>query len=99
MHGDRIAADYVTRDIQAKDPDFDPETFERRIRGAFTKIQQQWCQQNLDPVMSWLSDGVAERWQVLLDEQKARGERDQIDDLHISAVKLVELQHEGALMP
>ena len=89
---DRISADRVVTRLQHIDSAFDAAAFERRIRAAFHKIQQHWCQQSLQPVMSWLSDGVAERWQVLLDEQRQRGERDDIEALHIDAVKFVDLE-------
>ncbi|MGA2441090.1 MAG: TIM44-like domain-containing protein [Tepidisphaeraceae bacterium] len=72
------------------DPGFSIDRFAQRARLAFMKIQQSWCGQDLGAVRPFVSDGVYERFSLQIEEQKALGYRDQMEQVAVGAVSLVE---------
>lgn len=56
-----------------RDPAFNPDAFKKRVSSAFLKIQDAWSRQNMAPARAFVSDGVMERFTLLLDMQKAQG--------------------------
>jgi hypothetical protein len=84
------------RRLQARDPSFDPEAFKLRVRAAFRKTQVAWCAQDLTAIRPFVSDGVHERFALQLDEERALGYRDRMDDLTVDGVSIVHAGFEGA---
>ena len=75
---------------EGADANFNVDQFSQRVRLAFTKIQAAWCAQDMNSVWPFISDGVHERFSIQIDEQKALGYQDHLDDISVEAVTLVE---------
>jgi uncharacterized tellurite resistance protein B-like protein/predicted nucleic acid-binding Zn ribbon protein len=78
----------IVASLRENDPAFDEAAFLSRVRMAFGKIQQAWCNQNLTTVRPFISDGVYERFSLQFDEQRAEGLRNQLDDLNIGDIEI-----------
>ncbi|MEK7394158.1 MAG: hypothetical protein AAB214_16490, partial [Fibrobacterota bacterium] len=66
----------------------------RRVRNAWPKLQQHWGEQRLDPVRSFLSDGMQIRTQIQLDAIRRRGVRNVLEGATVQRVKTID-QAEG----
>jgi uncharacterized tellurite resistance protein B-like protein/endogenous inhibitor of DNA gyrase (YacG/DUF329 family) len=75
---------------QSVDANFNIDQFSQRIRVAFMKIQEAWCAQKLDSVWPFISDGVHERFSLQIDEQKAMGFQDHLENISVDDITLVE---------
>jgi hypothetical protein len=69
--------------IREHDPAFDPGAFCNRVGNGFIKLQQAWCEQNLQAVRPFISDAVHERFSLQFAEQRAEGYRDYMDRIGI----------------
>lgn len=69
--------------LSQNDPNFDQATLLSRAQTAFLKLQDAWCNQQLQPVRPFISDGIHERFSLQFEEQKERGYRDHMDDLQV----------------
>jgi hypothetical protein len=78
-------------DLRRRDPQFDEERFYQRVADAFLKIQRAWCDQNLQPVRAFISDGIHERFSLQFDEQRARGYRDHMEDVVVQQIALAQV--------
>jgi uncharacterized tellurite resistance protein B-like protein/predicted nucleic acid-binding Zn ribbon protein len=76
--------------MSAADPKFNIDQMGQRVRMAFMKIQDAWCKQNLSTVRPFISDGVHERFSLQIEEQKAFGYQDRMENVAIASVILVE---------
>ncbi len=76
--------------IREKDTNFDEAAFLKRIRTAFTKVQQAWCKQDADKVRAFISDSIHERFLLQFAEQKDLGYRDQMEEINIQNAMLVQ---------
>jgi hypothetical protein len=72
------------------DADFNVNQFAGRVQTAFMKIQNAWCAQDMNPVWPFISDGVHERFTLQLDEQKALGYQDRMEQIGVDSITLVE---------
>lgn len=73
----------LVAELQRADPDFDVDAFLARVRIAFQRAQDSWCQQDLEPVRAFLSDGVFERFSLQIEEQQRDGWRQGMEDTQI----------------
>ncbi len=78
------------------DPTFNVDQMAQRVRTAFLKIQDAWCEQNLTAIRPFISDGVHERFALQIEEQKAFGYLDHMDHVAVNSVALVEF-YEGSV--
>lgn len=78
----------LVQQVRHVDPTFDAPTFFVRITNAFLKIQSAWSAHDLRPIQPFVSDGVYERFALLVREQKSLGYRDRIDHAKVSRVSL-----------
>lgn len=69
--------------LKQRDASFDPAAFLQRFGKAFMKIQHAWCNQVLTTVRPFISDGIYERFSLQIDEQKALGYRDHMENITI----------------
>ena len=81
------AADLVST-IQSHDPNFDPNAFCNRVAAGFLKLQSAWCNQNLQEVRPFISDGIHERFSLQFAEQKAQGYHDRMDGVGIDQLMI-----------
>ncbi|HEX4795140.1 MAG TPA: TIM44-like domain-containing protein [Humisphaera sp.] len=81
--------------LRAHDPLFDEGGFARRVDAAFRKIQQAWCDQNLDAVRAFISDGVHERFLLQFAEQRDAGWRDRMEGLTIQSIEIAQVESDG----
>jgi uncharacterized Zn finger protein (UPF0148 family) len=65
-----------------------------RIGAAWPKLQKAWGEQRLDPVRSFLSDGMQIRTQIQLDAIRRRGVRNVLEGATVHRVKTID-QAEG----
>jgi hypothetical protein len=61
--------------LKANDPAFEETRFLARVKLAFEKAQTSWCEQELDPLRPFVSDGVFERFSLQVEEQIGDGWR------------------------
>ncbi len=87
--------DNVLGNLQAVDPAFQTRIFMNRVHSGFLKIQNGWCQQDLTAARIFLSDGVYERFQLQLQEQKDLGYHDQMEEITISNLWLEDFSTGG----
>ena len=52
------------------------------------KIQHAWCQQDMQPTRAFVSDGIFERFTLQIQEQKALGYRDHMEQIRINSLHL-----------
>lgn len=81
--------------VRKDDPEFTKAAFLARVMPAFRKLQDAWCAHDLEPVRPFISDGIHERFQLQLAEQRDLGYRDRMDDLTIDATELAHFRTEG----
>ena len=75
---------------ESADANFNVDQFSQRVRLAFMKIQAAWCAQDMNRVWPFISDGVHERFSIQIDEQKALGYQDHLDQISVDGITLVE---------
>lgn len=71
-------------------PGYDPH-LAARIEAAWPRLQKAWENQNLDPVRSFLSDGMQVRTQIQLNALKRRGIRNALQNAKVRHVELAEI--------
>ena len=81
--------------LQERDPSFNVDGFYQRVSGAFMKIQEAWCAQQLSAVRPFISDGVHERFRLQFLEQQAEGTRDRMSGISIEQVQLVQISSDN----
>ncbi len=84
----RIAAGTGVQAFQAADPGFVPALFLPRAEKVFTRVQEAWSAGDMTPVCHLLSDGVFERFQLLLELQRREGRVNKLEDLDVVKVSL-----------
>lgn len=84
------------RALQQADPGFNLAAFRTRLTDAFGKIQEAWCEQRLELVRPFVSDGIHERFSLQLMEQKDLGYRDHMEDLNVTSCQLAQLVSSGS---
>ncbi|MBI5239182.1 MAG: TIM44-like domain-containing protein [Elusimicrobia bacterium] len=75
--------------LRRRDPGFEPEAFLSRVRGAFLKVQEAWCAQDMAPARAFVSDGVMERFGIQLVMQKSLGKRDRMERVEVREARLL----------
>ncbi len=69
--------------MRQRDATFVPMAFLGRVQKAFLRIQHAWCNQDLDDVRAFISDGIYERFSLQILEQKEFGWRDHMENIRI----------------
>ncbi len=82
----------VAGQLKERDPAFDERRFLARVENAFRKAQSSWCAQNLEPIRSFVSDGVYERFSLQIEEQKLDDWRQGMDNLTCGPLTLLHLE-------
>lgn len=84
----RVWADMILR----MDPEFQEPRFLQRVEAAFHKAQTSWCEQSLEPLRPFVSDGVFERFSLQIEEQKQDGWRQGMLGLRVGSLELVHVE-------
>ena len=79
-------------DLKKKDPSFDKNTFLQRVQQGFIKLQNAWCEQNLNTVRPFISDGISERFQLQFLEQKEQGIRDHMENIELIDITIAQIE-------
>jgi hypothetical protein len=82
----------VADQLRTSDPSFDEARFLGRVQQAFQRAQSSWCAQSLEPIRSFVSDGVFERFSLQIEEQQRDGWRQGMDGLVCGRLSLVHLE-------
>jgi hypothetical protein len=69
--------------IRRRDPDYDEGAFLARTAKAFLAIQEAWGAQDMSKARAFISDGVFERFQRQIAEQKSRGFRNSMTQVQV----------------
>ena len=80
------------REMRTADPGFDRDRFAERVRAGFTKLQSAWCEQNLQSVRPFISDGIHERFSLQFAEQRALGYRPHMEGLNILECRIAQVE-------
>ncbi|MEM7811240.1 MAG: TIM44-like domain-containing protein [Planctomycetota bacterium] len=75
--------------IAARDPGFDLGGFKQRAEATFVAVQDAWSAGDLTPVEGLLSDGVRERFELLLAIQRAAGKRNVLKGVRVTLCRVV----------
>jgi predicted lipid-binding transport protein (Tim44 family)/uncharacterized tellurite resistance protein B-like protein len=78
--------------LQELDPTFDKQHFIKRIENGFLKLQDAWCMQNIEKVSPFISDGIAERFQLQFLELQSNGEQNLMDNIQIHSLDIVHIE-------
>lgn len=89
---DQVRLQAMFSKIRERDPDFLPEAFLQRAGQAFLKVQEAWSAQDMAPARAFISDGVAERFGVQLEMQKADGKRNVMENVTVQEASIVEVE-------
>jgi hypothetical protein len=73
--------------IRARDPHFEESAFLGRASGSLLKIQEAWSAQDMAKARAFVSDGVFERFTRQIDEQRARGLRNLVENVSVLAAE------------
>jgi len=71
--------------LRVRDPGYSEEVFLERASGAFLAIQDAWSNQDMTKARAFISDGVHERFTRQIAEQKARGVRNRMTGVDVTA--------------
>lgn len=82
--------------LEQEDPAFDPAGFCGSVRKGFEKVQAAWSAMQLEPIRPFVSDGVFERFSLQIEEMKALGYRNVVENLRILSVQIVQIQLDDA---
>ena len=74
--------------FRSRDPGFSEDLFLRRTEAVFRRVQEAWSAGDMTPTCALLSDGVFERFQLLLDLQRREGRRNTLASLKVRKVSL-----------
>jgi uncharacterized Zn finger protein (UPF0148 family) len=77
--------------LKQADPMFDESSLVRRARLAFHKVQDAWSLQQMENVRAFVSDGVFERFNLQIDEQKSLGYRNAMDNVAVQGVEFAQI--------
>lgn len=69
--------------IKHRDPAFNQAAFLSRVSGAFLAIQDAWSKQDMSGARAFVSDGVFERFNRQIAEQKEVGYRNSMSDVRV----------------
>ncbi len=88
----RSASVSAAKTLQAGDPAFDEGRFLERVKHAFLKAQRSWCDQDLEPLRPFVSDGVFERFSLQIEEQKEDGWRQGMAGTTVGPLAIVHVE-------
>jgi uncharacterized tellurite resistance protein B-like protein len=91
---DRISLDDGLSSIRRQDSNFDKGAFLDRIKIAFMKLQDAWSKQDLGQVRAFISDGIYERFSLQINDQKAEGVRDHMEEINVSSMSIAHAEVE-----
>lgn len=74
--------------VQTADPAFDERSFLTRVETAFRTAQTSWCDQDLEQLRHFVTDGVFERFSLQIEEQRGDGWRQGMSGLEVGPVTL-----------
>ena len=74
--------------IKAHDPTFDEVSFLASAEKAFFIVQQAWTEQKPELSRQVMADGLWQQHRTQIDDMKAKGKRDQMDDLAINSTRV-----------
>lgn len=74
--------------IKAHDPNFDQVAFLASTEKAFFIVQQAWTEQKPELSRQVMADGMWQQHKTQIDDMKAKGKRDQMDDLAITSARV-----------
>ena len=75
-------------ELKARDPAFDEEAFRRRVRDVFLVVQNGWSNRTTAVMRPFVTDGVLERFDILLDLQARSLIRNVMDNVLVHDVKI-----------
>jgi len=78
--------------LLSRDKEWNKGSFIFRIRKAFLLIQDAWSKRDLSKAQSFLSDGVFDRFTILLREYKDAGLRDHLQDVKILDAEIKQIE-------
>jgi predicted lipid-binding transport protein (Tim44 family) len=58
--------------LKSKDPGFNEQQFLDRTSTGFFKIQNAWCERNMNLARAYISDNVLRRFSLQLEEHKKK---------------------------
>lgn len=74
--------------LRQSDPEFSVERFIKRAKNAFVIIQKAWSEQDLTPIIPFVSNGVLSRFSIQIDIQKKEGYRNRIENIDIAGAEI-----------
>ncbi len=86
----------VSAALKAADPGFDEAAFLARVRVAFRKVQQGWCEHRPEDFRPFVSDGIHERFALQIAEQETLGYRDRMDRVEVRGAAFAQRVVDGA---
>jgi len=78
--------------LKARDEGFDTQAFLTSVRKGAEALTAAWCNETLGDVRRFLSDGVTNRFQVLLDLNRTLGVRNVMSDASIISVNVAHVE-------
>jgi uncharacterized tellurite resistance protein B-like protein len=78
--------------LRERDSEFDEARFLARVSVAFGKAQKSWCEQDLEPLRPFVSDGVFERFSLQIEEQIEDGWRQEMKGLSTESLGIVHVE-------
>jgi len=82
-------------ELKSRDPDFSEQQFEDLASTAFFKIQDGWSKRDLTTAHAFMSPTLYGRFQTQIDQLKASGKVNKMDNLAVGSVEVAEVVHDG----
>ncbi|MFA5138002.1 MAG: TIM44-like domain-containing protein [Elusimicrobiota bacterium] len=76
--------------LKQLDPAFDPGAFLERAKRAFLAVQKAWSDGDMAPARAFVSDGIMERFTILLDQQRGDGIRNLMDQVRVIEARILQ---------
>jgi hypothetical protein len=81
--------------LKAKDPGFNEQVFQDKVSLAFFKIQHAWCERNMNPARSFISDAVYNRFNLQLEEYVSKNQFNKLDELSLDKAEIMDLRSDA----
>ena len=76
--------------IKARDPGFNEQQFLDRASTAFFKVQNAWCDRDMNKARAYISDNVLRRFSLQLEEHKRNKVANKLEELSLDNTSIME---------
>lgn len=73
------------------DPFWNEDDLKEKVKQSYYVIQEAWSQQDLEKLKRYLSDDLYQQWQIKIEWQKYRGERNELTNIRLLSKSIISI--------